>query len=83
MGFIEFLVIGVLIYYVARMLIRMLLPMLFQSLVNKAQQQQGGRSSNYQRTNQPDGRVKVDYAPKTKSQIPDSEGDFIDYEEIK
>jgi len=82
MEFIEFLLVAGFVLYFIRMLIRMLLPMLFNSLVNKAQQQQG-QSRSYQQTNRTDGRIKVDYAPKTKSQIPDSEGDFIDYEEIK
>ncbi len=81
MEFIEFLVIGGLALYVIRMLIRLLLPMLFQGLVNKAQQQSGQRQ--YHQTRNADGKVKVDYAPKNKSSIPDSEGDFIDYEEIK
>jgi hypothetical protein len=54
--------------------------MLFQSVVNKAQQQ---AQQQYRRPNQPEGKVKVDYIPTTKSSIPDSEGDFVDYEEIK
>jgi hypothetical protein len=57
--------------------------MLFQSFVNKAQQQ-GQQQQQYRRPqNQPDGKVKVDYIPQTKSQVPDSEGDFVDFEEIK
>jgi hypothetical protein len=54
--------------------------MLFQSLVNKAQQQ---NQQQYRNPKQPEGKIKVDYIPNTKSQIPDSEGDFVDYEEIK
>jgi hypothetical protein len=54
--------------------------MLFQSLVNKAQQQ---NQQQYRSQNPPEGKVKVDYIPNTKSSIPDSEGDFVDYEEIK
>jgi hypothetical protein len=54
--------------------------MLFQNFVNKAQQQNQQR---YRSQTPPEGKIKVDYIPKTKSQVPDSEGDFIDYEEIK
>jgi hypothetical protein len=54
--------------------------MLFQSFVNKAQQQ---NQQQYQSKKQPEGKIKVDYMPKTKSSVPDSEGDFVDYEEIK
>jgi hypothetical protein len=55
--------------------------MLFQSLVNKAQQQ--GQQQQYRNPKQPEGKIKVDYIPQTKNQVPDSEGDFVDYEEIK
>jgi len=75
------IIVGVVLFVLPRLL-RMLLPMIFQRVMNKAQQQAQGQQ-NYQQTRRPDGRVHVDYAPKTKSQIPDSEGDFIDYEEIK
>ena len=81
MYFIRFLLIGILILYIIRSLVRILLPMLFQSMVNKAQQQQG--QQQYRNPKQPDGRVKVDYIPETKKQVPDSEGDFVDYEEVK
>ena len=81
MEFINFLLIAILVLYIIRSLARILLPMLFQSLVNKAQQQ--GQQQQYRSQKQPDGKVKVDYIPNNKSQVPDSEGDFIDYEEIK
>lgn len=79
---VEFLVILACVYYIIRLLIRLLLPMLFQGLVNKAQQhsqQQYGQS----RQRPTEGSVRVDNIPKIKSSIPDSEGDYIDYEEIK
>ena len=82
MYFIRFLLISILVLYIIRNLVRILLPMFFQSLVNKAQQQQG-QQQQYRSQKQPDGKVKVDYIPNNKSQVPDSEGDFIDYEEIK
>jgi hypothetical protein len=83
MEFIEFLVTAALVLYFIRMLIRLLLPMLFQKIVNKAQQQQGGQQYYQSQGRKQDNKVHVDYAPQKKSQIPDSEGDFIDYEEIK
>ncbi len=80
MPIIEFLVISACVYYFLRMLIRMFLPMIFQKLMNKAQQQ---GQQQYREPRRAESKIKVDYAPKTKSAIPDSEGDFIDYEEIK
>lgn len=83
MFFLRFLIICILLIYAVRLLFRFLMPLLFQSLVNKAQQGQ----QNYSRPNQqsPTGKIKIDYIPEeaTKSKVPDSEGDFVEYEEIK
>ena len=80
MAFIRFLFIAILVLYIVRSIARLLLPMLFQSVVNKAQE---GQQQQYRSQKAPEGKVKVDYIPEKKSSIPDSEGDFIDYEELK
>jgi hypothetical protein len=80
MVLLRFLIISILILYVVRLIMRLLAPYLFQSLVNKAQQQQ----QNASRAEKPTGRIKVDYIPEgKKSNIPDSEGEFVEYEEVK
>jgi hypothetical protein len=80
MEFIDFLLGALIVIYIIRSLIRIVLPMLFQSVVNKAQQGQ----QNYRSQEKPTGRVKVDYIPQNKKNtVPDSEGEFVDYEEIK
>lgn len=81
MVLLRFLIISILILYVVRTIMRLLLPFLFQSVVNKAQQQ---HQQNYKSNDKPTGRIKVDYIPEgKKSNIPDSEGEFVDYEEVK
>lgn len=80
MVLLRFLIISILILYVVRLIMRLLAPYLFQSLVNKAQQQQ----QNANRAEKPTGRIKVDYIPEgKKSNIPDTEGEFVEYEEVK
>ena len=67
------------------MLVRIVMPMLFQKVMNNAQQhyQQNQQPQNNTRNTQA-GKIKVDYIPQQKKgSVPDSEGDFIDYEEIK
>jgi hypothetical protein len=90
MEFIDFLLAIVVILYVIRMIFRVVLPMLFQKVVNKAQQHhQQNYHQNYQQnfnssSSPKQGTVKIDHIPQQqKGKIPDSEGDFIDYEEIK
>lgn len=79
---IRFLLISICILYIIRSLVRYLLPVLFESVVNKAQQQ--AQQQQRQSSKRPDGAIKVDYIPQGKrSAVPDSEGEFIDYEEVK
>lgn len=79
---IRFLIISICILYILRSLVRIFLPMLFQGLVNKAQQ--NAQQNQYRQQQRPTGAIKVDYMPPAqKSAIPDSEGEFVDYEEVK
>jgi hypothetical protein len=80
---IRFLIITVCVLWLIRTLARIFLPMLFQSMVNKATQQQT-QQYQQQRPKPAEGKVKVDFIPPgQKSAIPDNEGDFVDYEEVK
>jgi len=82
MEFLEFLFFIIVILWVIRMLIRIVMPMLFQKVMNKAQQHSQNYQQNY--TAAKPGSVKIDHIPQQpKGKIPDSEGDFVDYEEIK
>jgi len=84
MELIDFLLVVIAVLYVIRLIARIVLPRIFQNLMNKAQQQQQNHQQNYTRNTNTTGKIKVDYIPQTpKSKIPDSEGDFVDYEEIK
>lgn len=88
---IRFLIISICVLYIIRAVFRLLLPMLFQGLVNKAaqqaqQQQQGYQQNARQEQRRHEGTIKIDHIPqqqKRKGSVPDSEGDFVDYEEIK
>lgn len=81
---IRFLIISICILYIIRSLMRYLIPVLFESVVNKAQQQQQQYQQQQYRSKRPDGAIKVDYIPQgKKSTVPDSEGEFVDYEEVK
>ncbi|MDB5011747.1 MAG: hypothetical protein JWQ06_2536 [Mucilaginibacter sp.] len=81
MKFLDFLFVAIFVIYLIRSLVRIVLPMLFQSVINKAQQ---GQQQNYQRPNKSADSVKVDYIPQSKKNtVPDTEGEFVDYEEIK
>jgi hypothetical protein len=80
----DFLLLAIVVLYIIKAIARFLLPMLFQSVVNKAQQQQQNHQQNYRTETKADPKVKVDYIPEgPKNKVPDSEGEFVDFEEIK
>ncbi len=83
MGLLRFLFIAIAVLYIIRLVARLVLPMFFQNMMNKAQQQANNRANYQQR--RPEGTIKVDYVPEEqrKSSIPDNEGEYINYEEIK
>ena len=84
MEFLDFLFFAVIAIYIVRALLRIVLPMVFQRVVNKAQQHQQGQQQNYRSQSKTEAGVKVDYIPKgKKGAVPDSEGEFVDYEEVK
>jgi hypothetical protein len=83
----RFLFYAIGILYILRAILRWAIPALFQSVVNKAQQQYN-QPNNYQtrRPQEPAGRIKVDYVPEKKDKkanFSDKAGDFVDYEELK
>lgn len=88
----DFLLIAIFLYYVVRSILRLVMPSVFQSVINKAQEQQQYHQQNYNQNfnqnyyqnNPPQGKIKVDHVPPPKKgSVKDSEGEFIDYEEIK
>ena len=84
MEFLDFLFFAILGIYIIRSLMRIVLPMIFQNVVNKAQQHQQQNTQQNYNGSTAQGKIKVDYMPKSKKgSVPDSEGEFVDYEEIK
>lgn len=65
------------------MIVRLLLPVLFQSMMKKAQNQANQRYQEQQRQANPDGKIRVDYMPPKTKSPGDTAGDFVEYEEIK
>lgn len=81
---IRFLIISICVLYILRSIVRMVLPALFRGVVNKAQQNAQQNQYRHQQPPRPTGKIKVEYMPPgKKTNIPDSEGDFVEYEEVK
>ena len=64
------------------MVARLLLPIFFQKVMAKAQNQ-ANRRYQQQHNQTPEGRIRVDYMPPKEKSRGDNAGDFVDYEEVK
>ncbi|MBC6110591.1 DUF4834 family protein [Pedobacter fastidiosus] len=83
MPLIKFIFITILVLWLLRLLIRLILPMLFNNLASKMQQQATGQQQQ-QRRSKPEGSISIDYMPPKPDQgKTDKLGDFVDYEEVK
>ncbi|NQV76323.1 MAG: DUF4834 family protein [Bacteroidetes bacterium] len=81
MGLLKFLFITICILWLIKMIGRLLLPVLFQKMMTKAQNQ---ANQKYQQQHpEPDGHIRVDYMPPKDKHPGDDAGDFVEYEEIK
>jgi hypothetical protein len=84
MGFLRILLILILLYYLVRIIMRYLVPLLFGSYVNRKMNDFSDPFSRHQKTSErkKEGEVTVDYKPPEDKKRKDR-GEYIDYEEIK
>ena len=84
MALVKFIFITILVLWLIRMLIKLILPMLFNNLASKMQSQATGQQQQQQRRSKPEGSISIDYMPPKPDQSKtDKLGDFVDYEEVK
>jgi hypothetical protein len=87
MGLIRFVLIALCIYLIFKWVVGPLLRIILQNYL-KGMMEKHGRTQPQQRS-QPkksDGSIHIDYVPKNSPKVDknnDSQGEYIDYEEIK
>lgn len=82
MGIIKFILITLLIFYILKIILRLVFPMVLRSLFSKVQQQAGNQGKQHR--TKPEGSISIDYMPPSpKTGKTDKLGDFVDYEELK
>ena len=83
-GFIRIILILVLVYYLVRIITRVVLPFLFGNYVNRKMNDFSGNSGRQQKTStrKKEGEVTVDYSPQEGKKNKDH-GEYVEYEEIK
>jgi hypothetical protein len=82
MGFLKFLMITILVFWLIRIILRLVFPLMLKSIFGKMQRQANGGASP--RPKKPEGSISIDYMPpQPKQGNADKLGDFVDYEEVK
>jgi hypothetical protein len=84
MGFIRIIIILVLTYYLIRIIMRYVVPLLFGNYVNRKMNDFSGQSNRRQNTNdrKKEGEITVNYTPQDGKKSKER-GEYIEYEEIK
>lgn len=85
MGYLlNFILISIIVFWVIRLLFRMIFPVMLKNVFGNMQNQAAGNQQQQQRSTKPEGSISIDYMPKKEKQgNADKLGDFVDYEEIK
>ncbi len=83
MGILRFIFTLLAIWFVIRLLARLFLPLIIQKLVQKAGNQIN-RDFRETQPRKPEGTIEVNYESKQKASVKKAtEGEFVDFEEIK
>lgn len=83
MGLLKYLIITILIFWVIRLLFRLIFPVVLKNAFSNMQDKASGNQPRNKAT-KPEGSISIDYMPKNdKKGNSDKLGDFVDYEEVK
>ncbi len=85
MGFLRTILIILLFYYGVKLIVRYVLPVFLKSYVEKKMGTftSTGQNQNQQYKKQKEGKVTIDYVPKSEKKVEDNKGEYIDFEEVK
>jgi len=84
MGFIRTILFIVVVYYLVKVVIRYILPLLFGNYMNRRMNDFSDQFNRQRSTNtKKEGEVTVDFPSDHKSTKNKDRGEYVDYEEIK
>lgn len=83
MSFLRAILIIIVIYFLARLIIRMFFPFLFQGYVKRKTRDFNGRNQNSNKKRKKEGEITIDYLNKKEKKISKDKGEYIDFKEVK
>ena len=82
-GFARTVLILIGIYFIFKIVARFLLPILLKKMVERAAHNMANQQNFSKERMKKEGEINVDYVPKKGKKIDDSDGEYVDYVEIK
>ena len=84
MPFLKYLLVIVCIYYIIKTILRFILRSFIGNVEQQSRRQYEQQKKTYRKeAEKPVGKVSVDYIPEEKKTFSSSEGDYVDFEEVK
>jgi predicted membrane protein len=84
MGFLRVLLVLVIVYYLFKFLIRIFLPLFLTHRIKKmAEEKERAQKDFVERQKRDAGKVTVNYIPPKEGNKETSDGEYIDFEEVK
>ena len=79
-GFLRTLLILLTIYFIFKLVMRIILPYILKSYIEKKQREMYGQQPPSQKK---EGEVTIDYVPEKNKKGDSDKGEYVNYEEIK
>jgi hypothetical protein len=81
--FLRIILILIIIYYLGKLILRLIFPYFFQRYINKKTGNYFGRSKHSKHKNKREGEITIDYINKKEKKISKDEGEYINFKEVK
>ena len=84
MPFLKYLLVIICMYYIIKTVFRFIFRSFIGNIEQQSRQQFEQQKKAYNReAEKPVGKVSVDYIPEEKKTFSETEGDYVDFEEVK
>ena len=83
MQFLRIILILIIIYYLGRLIFRLIFPYLFQGYINKRTGNSSGKKHYSKNKNKKEGEITIDYIHRKDKKFSKDKGEYIDFKEVK
>ncbi len=83
MQLLRFILLLIVIYYLVRLVLRLVFPYIFQRYINKKTGNYSDRRRSSRQKTGKEGKVTIDFIDKKEKKISKDKGEYIDFKEVK